>query len=191
MREAARRIAWAVVLSALAVMVWLLVSPVSEWVAAGRLEGIVRSARTSNVGLLSMWRVQLPGTALACVLFSLGLVRINRSGHPNWTSGGLLGAAAGGSASLVVFASPLPGLPVAVWGVTLYVTGLPVLWLLERMPERVQAVASFASLLAFWPVVVLWVLTALSILAGSVAGDLAWRRGGGAAEQRVEADEAG
>jgi hypothetical protein len=158
----------------MAVAIWLLLSPVTEWSASGRLPALILNNRSSNAGLVAMWRVQLPGTGLAAALFSLVLIQATRAGLPKWSTSAGVGAALAGSASLIIFASPLPGLPVLVWGLTLYATGLPIVWLLEQLPGVYRAAIPFSTLVAVWSVVVVWALTGLAVLLGSVAAEVAW-----------------
>ena len=89
---------------------------------------------------------------------------------------GRLGAVLGGSVALILFASPLPGVPTLVWGATFYLTGIPVVLIAEAVPTYVidrLPLPSFTALLHFWPVVVTTVLATVFILVGGVAGQLA------------------
>ena len=71
MRSALARLRKAIVLKLVATAAWLLVSPATEIGAAGRLVEFSAQRGTSNEALARMWRLQLPGTALACCIFSL------------------------------------------------------------------------------------------------------------------------
>src|SRR4029450_2124554 len=128
-----KRLAWSVGLGGAATFVWLIASPVQEFAAAGRLQHFVTGSVTSNEALAGMWRLQLPGTLLACCIFSLLSVRAARAFYPAWGSGGAYGTAIGGSVGLLLFASPLPGAPLFIWGLTLYLTALPVVALAEAL----------------------------------------------------------
>lgn len=172
-----KRLAWSIGLGGLATMAWLVASPVQELAAAGHLQQFITRGGTSNEALARMWRLQLPGTLLACCLFSLAALRASRAGYPAWGTGGAYGTAIGGSLGLLLFASPLPGAPFIMWGATLYLTGLPVVLLGEALPLDVLRLPfTFAGLLAVWPVVVTGVLTSLSVLIGGYVGQMRTRR---------------
>jgi hypothetical protein len=193
MRRGLRRVAWAILLAVVAVVVWILVSPATEMVAAGRLTELVVEKGTSDAALYRMWKWQLPGTALASCIFSLVVAWAGRAGYPKWGRGGAAGTALGGSIALLLFASPPPGVPFYVWGAAFFITGVPLVAIVEALPDGILRLIprSFAGLVTVWPLVVTGLLVSIGALTGSLVGERVSAGKGRAAEQRVEADEAG
>lgn len=145
MKAALANVGRAVVLGLLATIVWLLLSPATEVGAAGRLSDLTANRGTSNDALAHMWRLQLPGTALASCIFSLLVLRASRAGYLKWSRGGAYGAALGGSLALLVFTCPPPGAPFYVWAATFYLSGLWVAALIEALPASLPRIHSSGS----------------------------------------------
>jgi len=169
------RLREAIVLGFVATAVWLLVSPATEIGAAGRLSEFTARRATSNDALARIWRIQLPGTALACCIFSLVALRTARTRNME-RSGKTCGMVLGGSLALLLFTSPPPGAPFYVWGATFYLTALSVVFVVEALPPDLVRVPflTMSGLLSVWPVVVTGLLATAGILIGGVLGE--WMR---------------
>jgi len=87
--------------------------------------------------------------------------------------GGAVGASIGGSVALLLFASPIPGLPTLVWGATLYLIAIPLVLLAEAVGE-IPFLAPIFQLAPYWPAAVTGLLAALAVLLGSALGERAY-----------------
>jgi hypothetical protein len=169
-RRALARVGWALALGNAATALWLLLSPATELWAKGALAELALRRRTPDELMARMWRLQLPGTALAACCFSLIVLRRYAVGLLKWGRGAEYGAAIGGSLALVLFASPPPGLPLSVWGATFFLTGLFTASLLAALPGD-GATFWIGDLLAVWPAVATALLASLFILVGGWLGE--------------------
>ena len=169
------RFAWCAILGALATTVWLFVSPLHSLAVSGRLPEFVQAQGTSNDALVRMWRLQLPGTLLSCCVFSLLALRAAGAACPKWGRASVWGAIAGGCLGLLMFTSPPPGLPLTVWALAFYLTGVPALAILHFVSSLLPSLAmhspiAFSGLVSYWPIVVTGVLVTIAIVSGATFG---------------------
>lgn len=160
-RKVAGAVGEAVAFGALAVMLWLTAGSAVSRFTGGRLHELTQTAsrtRSSDAVLAHMWRLQLPGTAFACVVFVFLVFVL-----PRWrrSRGGLLelsGEATGGCVGLVLFGCPLPGITFTVWAATFMFTGMPILMVVDILPSTWSfAITQEAS--ALLPLIPTWTLT--------------------------------
>src|SRR5512133_1989435 len=158
MRQAASWLVWSVVLGALAVAVWWAASPVTSLIIAGRPPELFLRPGSSRDVLLRMWKLQLPATLVGCGAFVLVVMVARRLGAVRWGVARLVGALAGGCGALLAFGAPLPGLPLLVWGVFLYLVVVPILLVAERLPARASEWVAGVGITAAGPLLVTLVL---------------------------------